>query len=334
MDGVKETASERPKKDIGRKRAKGRRKSPNKSRKAELVFVAVMLIVPIVHLLVFTVYVNFDTIFLTFQYKDTSTNTYRFLPDVFRNYKELFADMAKPYSTMPVAVKNSLIFFVLNDFIIVPVSVVLTYFLYKKIPCSGFFRIVFYFPSIISGVVLVMVYRFMFDSTIGVVDPVLTKLGLAGLIPEHGWLGTGKTALGMVIGYCIWSGLGGNLVLLSGAMSRVPQEIVESGKLDGVGFWGELWYFTVPMIGNTLSTLLILGTTVIFTFFLPIKLLTNGGPEGKTYTIALYIVECVRGDAGDLTMGATVGVVVTVFAVPIVMLSRFLAEKLFPNYEF
>lgn len=188
MDEVKETALQSSEREKTNKPKERRPKKTSRSRAAEIVFIVVMLIVPIVHLLIFTVYVNFDTVFLTFQYKDDSTNTYRFLPDVFRNYKELFADMAKPYSTMPVAIKNSFIFFVLNDFVIVPVSVVLTYFLYKKIPFSGFFRIVFYFPSIISSVVLVMVYRFMFDSTIGVVNPVLTKLGLAEIIPNtDGW---------------------------------------------------------------------------------------------------------------------------------------------------
>ena len=311
------------------------RQRSTKSRKSlnEKVFILVMLAIPVLHFLVFFVYINIDTVVLTFQEK-TLQGDYVFLSQPFRNYTEFFSTAFKSYSVFPKAVRNSIIFFLLNDVVIVPVSVVLTYFLYKKMPLANVFRIIFYLPSIISVVVLTMLYRFMFDSSIGLIDSALNALGLGHLIPQHGWMGTKESALGLVIVYCIWSGLGGNVVLLTGAMKRVPVEIIESGKLDGVGMFRELWSIIIPLIGTTLATLFMLGTTVIFTFFLQPKLLTNGGPNGETYTIAMYIVDNVKGDIGDLTKGATVGVICAIVGTPLVILTRKLLDKVFPVYEY
>ena len=322
------TASEATAANSPRQRRTKSRKSLN-----EKVFILVMLAIPVLHFLVFFVYINIDTVVLTFQEK-TLQGDYVFLSQPFRNYTEFFSTAFKSYSVFPKAVRNSLNFFLLNDVVIVPVSVVLTYFLYKKMPLANVFRIIFYLPSIISVVVLTMLYRFMFDSSIGLIDSALNALGLGHLIPQHGWMGTKESALGLVIVYCIWSGLGGNVVLLTGAMKRVPVEIIESGKLDGVGMFRELWSIIIPLIGTTLATLFMLGTTVIFTFFLQPKLLTNGGPNGETYTIAMYIVDNVKGDIGDLTKGATVGVICAIVGTPLVILTRKLLDKVFPVYEY
>lgn len=310
----------------------GNKKRFTKKRINELIFIGVMMFVPILHFCVFTIYMNLNTVVLSFQTRNL-VGDYVFLGNPFQNYVDFFDAITKSYSVFPKAVLNSLYFFVLNDVLIVPLTVVLTYFLYKKIFMSGFFRVVFYLPCIISMVVMVMVYRFMFDGTIGVVDPLLKKLGLERLIPEFGWMGTKKSAMGLVTGYCIWAGLGGNLILLLSAMTRVPEEIVESAKIDGIGFFRELFSITIPLIGTTLATLYMMGTTVIFTFFLQPKLITNGGPEGATTTIMMYIVDTVKGDTHDLSGAATVGMVVAVFGTPLVLITRKIVDKVFPAYE-
>ncbi len=308
------------------------RKRLTKARKQEIIFICVMLFIPALHFAVFTVYMNISTISLSFM-KKNMMGDYVFLSDPFQNYKEFFRAITTSYSTFPKAVRNSLIFFALNDLIVVPLSVILTYFLYKKIWLHQVFRIVFYLPCIISIVVMVMVYRFMFDSTIGVADDLLRWLGLERLIPKHGWMGTKESALGLVIGYCIWAGLGGNLIVLSAAMGRVSQDVTESAQLDGIGFFQELWYITIPLIGTTLGTLYMFGTTVIFSFFLQPKLITNGGPNGETVTIMMYITDAVRGDANDLSGAAAVGNLIAIVGTPLVFLTRWAVDKLFPSYE-
>ena len=116
-------------------------------------------------------------------------------------------------------------------------------------------------------------------------------------------------------------------------MGRVSQDVTESAQLDGIGFFPELWYITIPLIGTTLGTLYMFGTTVIFSFFLQPKLITNGGPNGETVTIMMYITDAVRGDANDLSGAAAVGNLIAIVGTPLVFLTRWAVDKVFPSYE-
>ena len=295
------------------------------------LFIASFIAIPILHFLVFFVYTNADTVFLSFQTFDNATGDYKWIG--LRNYREFFRVFTVANSVLPKAIRNSIYFFLLNDFVILPLSFVSAFFLYKKMPLGNVFRILFFIPSIISVVVLTMLFSFMFDSSIGVVDSILRGMHLEHLIPELGWFGDKRTAMPLLLLYCIWAGIGYNVVLLSGAMSRVPLEIVESGRLDGMTMFREMFSVTLPLTGATVSTLLMMGVTVIFTLFMQPMLITNGGPNGETYTIALYIVTAIRSD-GNLTMGATVGILCALVGTPIVILVRKVLEKVFPIYEY
>lgn len=295
------------------------------------LFIASFITVPILHFLIFTFYVNVDTVVLSFQKYSSSTGKYVFVG--LQNYDEFFKSFSSPGSVLGKAIKNSVLFFVVNDFVILPLAFVSAFFMYKKMPLSNMFRVIFFLPSIISAVVLTMLFSFMFDSTIGIVDPLLRAIGLERLIPELGWFGDSSTAMPTVLLYCVWAGVGSNIILISGAMSRIPVEMIEAGRLDGLGIFKEMWLITLPLIGSLMATLMMMGVPVIFTLFLQPMLLTNGGPDGATYTIGLYIVNAIRTD-GNLTMGAAVGVICALIGTPLVVIIRKVVEKTFPAYEY
>ena len=307
----------------------------NAKRRSELLYVAFLLAIPILHFVVFNLYVNVDAILLTFKTYKSNLNKYVWnTGDFFLNYKDMFKLFVTEGTGLALSCRNSLIFVLLNNVVLLPLSLFITYFLHKKMPGGTFFRVIFQLPSIISVVVLVMVYRFMFDSTIGFVNPLLKQIGLGHIVPKHGWLGTESSAWILMITYCIWVGFGGNVLLLSGAMSRVPSELVESAKIDGIGFWRELFKIEIPLIGGTLSTMLLLSVQVFFSYFLPVQLLTNGGPDGATQTLAMYSVKFIKGGGSDLTKSATLGMIITLIGTPLIIASRRFFEKVFPAYEF
>ena len=300
----------------------------------EKIFLLVMLAIPVAHFLVFFVYINLDTVALSFHSLDRSPSSegdYIFVG--WQNYREIFRGLVSPYSVFSNAIRNSLLLFALNNFVLLPLGILFSYVLHRKMPLSGAFRVIFYLPSIISIVVLTMLFSFVFDSTNGIINPLLKKIGMEYIIPEDGWLRSEETAMKMVLLYCFWAGIGGNIPLISGAIQRIPEELREAGQLDGVGFFGELWHIVFPLIGTTVSTLYMFGTTVIFSIFLQPKLLTGGGPDGETYTIALYIVESIR-EAGELTMGAAVGILCALIGTPVVVITKRLLERIFPAYEY
>lgn len=296
------------------------------------VFMILMMLVPAVHFAFFWIYVNIDTISLSFQSLDYMTGDY--VPAGMRNYVYLWQELTKEGSALPTAIKNSFTLFLWNDFIIVPISILCAFVLSKKMPFGSGFKVIFFLPSIISVVVLTTIFQFMFDSTLGCVNIALEKMGLENIIPQEGWFGSKNTAFKMILFYGLWTGIGANIVLLTGAITRIPEDLFEAGRLDGLGLWGELWHLVVPLIGTTTSTLMLMGTTVIFTYFLQPMLLTGANSANVgTFTIALYIVNNVR-DVGNYSLGSAVGVICIIVGTPIVLLVRKLLDWLFPAYEY
>lgn len=298
------------------------------------IFITATVIWPIIHFLIFWVYINLDTITLSFQRFSMNKGKYVFVG--WKNYEGLFELLFKGYpdKTLQNAVKNSLSLFVSSNMILLPISIVCGYVLYKRVFASAAFRVVFYLPSIISIVVLTMCFKFMFDPNIGLISPMLEKIGLGKLIPEYGWFKNEKTAWGMVITYSLWAGVGYNVLLLTGAFTRIPTDLIESAHLDGIGFWRELWSITLPLIGSTINTLIVVGTTAVLTQFLQPMMLTGEGQEGATSTIAYYITALVKNGTNGLPSAATIGVFFSVVAIPIILGFRKLLDKLLPAIEF
>lgn len=311
-----------------------KRKNKKKKHASEIVFICVMLAIPVLHFCLFWLYINIDTVFLSFQRFDMDTGTW--VSAGGQNYAALWQEFTREGSVLPRAVLNSFSVFLWNDFIIVPISVFCAFVLYKKMPLGGVFKVIFFLPSIISAVVLTLAYSFMFDVSLGFLPALLEKMGLGHIVPFDGYFGDSRYAWRMILIYGLWSGIGYNIVLVSGAMARVPDEIVEAGKLDGLSTFKELFYVTVPLIGSTIGTLLLLGTTVIFTYFLQPQLLLGSSADSVGgYTIALYIVTHVKSaGTAQMAMGATLGVICALIGTPIVFLCRKAIDKALPAYEY
>ncbi len=292
------------------------------------VFIISMLAYPIIHFLIFWVFINFNTILKSFQTFSWSTGKEVYIG--FDNYVNFFKAFGSQAGQLKYAVINSLWFFVFNNFILLPVSVLCAYLLFKKVFMEKVFRIIFFLPNIISVVVLTMVFYFMFDNTFGPLYSIMDKMGFD--MPANGFFGTEGTALIMIFVYCLWAGIGYNVLLLSGTIARIPTEIFEAGKIDGIGMAREFIQMVVPLIFSTISTLFVTGSMVMFTLFLQPMLLTSGGPNFTTYTIAYYIVELVNNNR--LYDAAAAGVVSSIVGIPLIQGIKYLMEKITPDVEF
>lgn len=295
------------------------------------IFIICMLAYPVLHFLIFWGYVNIDTIVLSMQKFSMLEGKEVFVR--FENYARFFEDWSLSTSqTLKHAIVNSIGFLIFNNFILLPISIVCAYLLFKKVLGYKVFRVIFFLPSIISAVVLTMAFSFMFNTQFGIVVKLLRDLKLDFLIPANGFLGTKGVAQRMIYLYCLWAGIGYNVLLLTGAISRVPEEILEAGKIDGIRMTRELFQVIVPLIFPTISTLFIMGSMVMFTLFLQPMLLTQGGPNGSTYTIAYYIVDLVNNN--KIYEAAAVGILFSIIGIPIVQFIKWFMEKITPQVEF
>ena len=211
-------------------------------------------------------------------------------------------------------------FFLIGNFFMFPLSLLFSYLLYKKLVGYKYFRIVFFLPSIISAVVMVTLYKEIIN---GPISEMYMKLTGQNYLPL--FLNSSEYALKFILIYQLWLGLAGNMIIYSGTMSRIPQEVIESAKLDGIGFWGELIYMVIPLIWPTISTMLLLNFVNIFGASGPILLFTQGDYE--TTTISYWIFEQSVSTNPDYNYAAATGLVFTFVQLPIVFFVRWLTKK-------
>ena len=298
------------------------------------IFIYALVIWPIIHFLVFWLYINIDTVFLTFQKFSIKKLDYVYVG--LKNYEDLWKWIfeSSPNDNLVYAIRNSISILLFNDFILIPVSLFFAYIMYKKLPFDGFFKAVFFLPNIISIVVLSMVFKLMWDPNVGLIQELLDAMNLGHITPKHGWFADKGTAWPMVIIYCLWAGIGYDMIMFLSGFNRIPPEISESAQLDGAGFLREFWSISLPLGSTTLATLLTLATGMVLTFYIQPMMLTNGEPNGRTLTIMFLIFSQVKSGPAGLNMSATIGIAFSIVFLPVVFAVKRIVEKVLPPIEF
>lgn len=131
----------------------------------------------------------------------------------------------------------------------------------------------------------------------------------------------------------------GNNAVLTGAFSRLPDELYESAELDGAGFWTVCFKIAIPCIWSTITTLMIFGLCGIFTADANVYLYSNGTGEPGMSTIGFilykmtYDISLSGGGTSGYNYPAAVGLVLTVMTVPVVLFGRWGLVKIQENVE-
>ena len=277
------------------------------------VFIITMLFIPIVHWLIFCLGVNANSILMAFQIP-TGEWSMQSMEDAFRSFSDTD-------SNVRIAIKNTLIYFT-KDILMMAWHIIISYFFFKKIRFYRGFQILFYIPGIVSGVAIAS----MFSNFVAPDGPIGLLMAKMGIDPVPQLLANSDYATGTIVFYTIWLGWAGNMLLFGGAMARIPTEILESARLDGINIFQEIVYMVIPLIWPTMSTLLILSLTGIFGAGGPILLFTKG--LYKTTTIGYWIFDKVKfSGAAAYNEVSAVGLILTVVGVPVILFFKWLKER-------
>ncbi len=291
------------------------------TRKAKItLFVTLMLTIPTLHFVIFWIWPNLDSILIVFQNNIGQWIGLENLKWVFRS----FAD--NPYLDMALATRNTIIFFLWNTLVEMPIAVVLAYVFFKKLPGNKFFTICLYLPCIITSTVMVTVFK-SFIGVDGPVSIIFRAIGKKWTYP----ITNEATSLPTILFYQIWTGYGLNIILFRSAMTRIPREIFESAALDGITMGKELTKIIIPLIWAQLSTMIILAVAGIFSASGPILLFTNGDYGTMTIGHSMYLQYKVY---GMVQRAAAIGFVFTLFGLPLVFLARWATSKMGGEYEY
>ncbi len=289
------------------------KKKVSRAKKQEYLFVASLLAVPIVFFLIFWLYVNLDSFVLAFQ-REKNGKLYFTLD----NFKAVFDEFLKgggEYQLL-IALRNTLLFFFVNLIVVLPLTLLMSYFVYKRILAYKAFRIITYLPNIITSSALVVLFKFTFQSG-GTYNGMIN-------VPFSEYTSPIETdnAILLLLIYNVLFGFGTNMVIFGGAMNSISADVLEAGEIDGCNWFQELIFLIIPMMWPTISTLLILSFSSILSATGPILAMTKGDHNTRTLAYSLYSYATGVGGNKDTYLAAAIGMVMTLIVFPLVLLVR------------
>ncbi|AZN40567.1 sugar ABC transporter permease [Paenibacillus albus] len=200
----------------------------------------------------------------------------------FDNYIHIFKD--------PVfwkVLKNTLIFAFFTVVIGIVMAFVIGIFLQKNRFSDNLVQSIIFTPNILSAVSVTVMWMWLMDPNVGIINYVLKWFGL----PTLKWMMSPDTSLMSIIIVSIWKGLGYNVMIVIAGLQSIPRYIYEAAKLDRAGRWTTLFRITLPLLSPTLFFLLITSIISSFSAFDVVSLMTNGGPENSSNLIVYWIYQ-------------------------------------------
>lgn len=199
-----------------------------------------------------------------------------------KNYVQLFQD---PLFWQSLKVTG------IYTFVSVPFGLILSFFVAVlvniKMPGQRVFRTAIYFPTLISGVSMSLLWMWLLNPQFGIINDMIYSLfGVQG----PNWLFDTHWVLPALIFMTVW-GLGANMVLYLAALQGVPREHYEAAQIDGAGRWKQMLYISIPGVSPTTLFLLItnlIGTSQVFT---QASVMTQGGPNYASYFYVYYLYQ-------------------------------------------
>lgn len=294
--------------------------------KTDVLFIIFSITIPIINWLVFYVYANFSSIAMAFT---SSEGVFSF-----ENFTRFFAEFSLPTSQIREAFRNTFLTFGIM-LVTFPLKVLVSYFIYRKIPFYGFYRIVFFLPTIIFSVALALI----FIQIIGVKGVIAQTLGewlKLEYTPEI--LADSRFANWGVLLNMVWLTFPGDLIIWGGTFARIPEDVLESGRIDGVTWWTEFTKIIVPMVWPTVALQMVLLFCGIFGASGNVFLLTEGQYGTMTFSAWLYVT-LYRNSGTMYTSNvynylSAVGLIITVAAIILSLSIRKITDKLFDEVEY
>lgn len=184
---------------------------------------------------------------------------------------------------------NTLYFVVLLVPIVLAISLFLALLINKKAgKITKTYRVALFLPSITSTIAVSMVWLWIFNPDMGLINNMLTAIGFNN--PPM-WLNSPDTSKMALVIMRVWQMSGYYMIMFLAGLQTIPESLYESAQVDGANKIQSFFKITLPMLSNTTFVVIILLVIEAFNMFESIFIMTNGGPLGSTSTIMYYIYE-------------------------------------------
>ncbi len=201
------------------------------------------------------------------------------------NYIEIFTE--EGLSTFRESFGNILYYVAMYVPLVVAISLLFAVLVNQKIKGAKAFRILYYLPSVTSGVAAAFVFQFIFNAAdYGLMNQVMSWFGGKPL----DWLGTEGVAMACIAIVNVWGAIGGNMIIYLAALQGVPPDILEAAKVDGANKWQLFLHITLPQIAQATFFVVMMSMIGAFQLYDQVKIMTGGGSGTATPVFQIYFM--------------------------------------------
>lgn len=202
-----------------------------------------------------------------------------------KNYIQLFTSDSVFYT----ALRNNIIWIILTICLTVLLALLLALVLNRSFRGRIVYRAIFYFPYMLSWIIVGIIWKWMYNPNFGLINQVLGMVGLDSL--KGAYLSNTKMALYCVFIAALWQGLGQPMLYFLAGLRTLPNDILEAAKIDGAGKINLFFRVIVPMLKETF--VIVLATQIIASMkvYDIVYVMTDGGPANSTQTLATYMYD-------------------------------------------
>jgi raffinose/stachyose/melibiose transport system permease protein len=223
------------------------------------------------------------------------------------------------------AIYNNLTWSIVAVAIHLPLAIVAALILHTKIKLWRVFRVIFFFPHLISIAAFAIIFKQVYNPSIGLLNDILELVGFTELAKTN-WLFDPVWAWPAIISTWLFH-IGFFTIIYLAELHSIPSDLIEASKVEGCTTFQEIRFITIPLMRNIIGTTAILTVTGGLKYFEGIYLMTNGGPGYRTTTLAVYLYQKVgimqNGYANALGVALLlIGIGVVVFFSRLFRLSR------------
>ena len=197
------------------------------------------------------------------------------------NYQRLFHD--KLFWT---SLRNTVLIFVVASVLLLVLSFALALLLNSRLKFSDTSKALIFSPAIIAPIIVGIIWVYILDPKIGLINSLLHVIGLDGL--QQQWIGGATLTPYSIAIIFFWQQLGYLTTIFIAGLKLIPKEILEAARVDGANAWQRTLRIVIPMMRSTISTVVVLIITGIFKIFEIVQQTTGGGPNHLSETLVTY----------------------------------------------
>ncbi len=299
-------------------------KNRSKLKRRKNIFIFFMMLPAVIIPLIFTYYPMVKGSLMAFQSYNLM-NVKNIAWNGLDNFHKLFEKSAS--NSFYTTIWNTVKWVCISLFFQFTIGFSLSLMLKKKFRGSAIYQGLIFFPWAVSGFIIGIMWRWMFNGTSGVINDILMRLNL--IDQPIGWLAEKSTALLSAIIANIWYGIPFFTIMITAALRGVSEELYEAAQVDGASALQKFHYVTVPSIKSVLLLTVLMRVIWIFNFPDLIYSMTQGGPAGSSNIITSYMMQLVQ--SLDYGLASAVGLLVIliliVFTIIYLTVTRFVNSE-------